>query len=382
MWEVSRVQLVHLIRPPLPSLLPLPTLLLLPLPTLLLPPLPTLLLLPLPTLLLLPLPTLLLLLPLLKRTQLPLLLPCQVHVLRQLRGHASIVRLCDVVELAEAVYVVMERVEGPGDLHDYIEAQPHGTLEEATARTFFRHMLSGLRHAHTRGFLHCDLKPANVRLQLNRDGSLTAVLVDWGLARQIDRQPTSLLMGTALYASPEQLTGYNASQAWGRAKLGPPADVWALGATCYQMLAGHAPFSGAAHEELVANVLALNYDLRPDLLSIEARQAIDSMLQILPSDRASLDELGQDPWVIDGGWAMPADVDSVLVSCNGATTPPPALSDDTANRAKRFLLYACYVTLAFGALVMGGATRNDHGGFELAGASPSSALEDSTEDGG
>ena len=109
---------------------------------------------------------------------------------------------------------------------------------------------------------------------------MTAVLVDWGLARQIDRQPAFLQEGTALYASPEQLTGYNADQAWGRAKLGPPADVWALGVTLYQMLAGQVPFVGATHEELVGNALALNYGM-PDQLSLEARQLIDSMLQVV-----------------------------------------------------------------------------------------------------
>ena len=100
----------------------------------------------------------------------------------------------------------MERVEGP-DLQDYIDSQPGGALTEAVARRFFRHILAGLRHAHARGFLHGDLKPANVRLQEEANGMMSAVLVDWGLARQIDQQAVSITQGTALYASPEQLTG-------------------------------------------------------------------------------------------------------------------------------------------------------------------------------
>ena len=52
-----------------------------------------------------------------------------------------------------------------------------GALPEPTARLFFRHVLQALRHAHARGFLHCDVKPSNVRLQRARDGGeLTAVL--------------------------------------------------------------------------------------------------------------------------------------------------------------------------------------------------------------
>ena len=64
----------------------------------------------------------------------------------------------------------------------------HG-LDEPTARRFYRHLLAALRYTHARGFLHCDLQPANIMLAQARDGALTAVLVDWGLARQIDRQP-------------------------------------------------------------------------------------------------------------------------------------------------------------------------------------------------
>ena len=84
-------------------------------------------------------------------------------MLRQLRGHDNIVRLIDVVELADAVvYVVMERIDGPG-LDDFILQQRDAKLSEPSARRFFRHILAALRHAHARGFIHCDLKPANVR---------------------------------------------------------------------------------------------------------------------------------------------------------------------------------------------------------------------------
>ena len=87
--------------------------------------------------------------------------------------------------------------------------QPRGVLPEPQARQFFRHLLAALRHAHARGFLHCDVKPANVRLDR---GCERAVLVDWGMARKRENQPGgSISQGTPAYASPEQLTGYNPS---------------------------------------------------------------------------------------------------------------------------------------------------------------------------
>lgn len=279
----------------------------------------------------------------------------EVHVLRQLRGHPNIVKLCDVMELADAVvYVVMERIEGP-DLADYIRMQPQGKVPEVTARTFFRHILAGLRHAHARGYLHTDVKPENVRLQVGgHEGSaMTAVLVDWGLARQIDHQSSTITMGTALYASPEQLTGYNADHAWGRTKLGPAADIWALGATLYEILVGWPPFDAPSREELVANALALNYRL-DDVLSVGARQLIDSMLQVLPSDRASVSELVHDPWTTVEG-EMPAEVDSVLVDLEETPASPKA----DASNLRRIALYIAYALLVGGALMFGASHEMD-----------------------
>ena len=227
----------------------------------------------------------------------------EVHVLRQICGHENIVELRDVVEMADAVYVVMERIEGP-DLAEYIRSQPGGKLAEAEARTLFRHLLAALRHAHARGFLHGDVKPENVRLRESKTGAMSAVLVDWGMARRMDKQHASVMMGTPLYASPEQLTGHNVDQAWGRARLSAAADIWSLGVTLYEMVVGHPPFLGDSHEALVANVLSLNYQL-PDGLSVEVRQLIDSMLQPLACDRASIMEMCSDAWTLRDSEPMP-----------------------------------------------------------------------------
>ena len=195
----------------------------------------------------------------------------------------------------------------PQDLADFIVSQPRGRLEETDTRRLFRHLLSALRHAHARGFLHGDLKPANVRLRERQDGSGligSAVLVDWGMARRIDDRKTSLQMGTPLYASPEQLTGYSADQALGRGRLGAAADVWSLGVTLYEMLVGRPPFAGDTHEKLTSNVLGLNYEL-PDWLSMEARQLIDSILQTLACDRATVEEVCEDAWTVHDEGPMP-----------------------------------------------------------------------------
>ena len=189
------------------------------------------------------------------------------------------------------------------DLHQHIRTQPGGTLGEADAARYFAHVLSALRHAHGRGFLHSDVKPANVRLDR---GCTRAVLVDWGMTRLREHHsPCSpwcgtICAGTPAYASPEQLTGHNVGSAWGSGQLGCTADVWSLGATLVEMVTGSPPFTGDNFEALVANVLRLNYCL-PDELSVDVRQLVDQMLQLNPNDRASTDDLCAEPWVLASG---------------------------------------------------------------------------------
>ncbi len=145
--------------------------------------------------------------------------------------HTNVVPLVASSPEGEAPpWLAMELVEGR-DLEARL-ADGLPTFEE-TAR-LIEGVARGLAHAHRHGVIHRDLKPANVLLRA--DG--TPVITDFGLARELDGSRftrTGTQLGTLPYMSPEQVRGER--------EVGPPSDVWALGALLYRCLTGREPFA-------------------------------------------------------------------------------------------------------------------------------------------
>lgn len=152
------------------------------------------------------------------------LLTREVEKLRFLFADRYVVQLIEVGWEAETPYYVMEYVE-----HGSLEKRlgDAGRLPVTEAVQLFRDVAIGLVHAHGKGVLHCDLKPANVLL--DQDGRPR--LADFGQARLSHEQTPSL--GTLFYMAPEQADLQAAPDArW---------DVYALGALLHTMLVGEPP---------------------------------------------------------------------------------------------------------------------------------------------
>jgi len=160
------------------------------------------------------------------------LLHREVEKLAFLFADRYVVQLLGVGWDAEPPYYVMEYLER-GSLADRLE---QGTLPAGEAAAMFRDVATGLLHAHGKGVLHCDLKPANVLL--DEDGKPR--LADFGQSRLSHEQAPAL--GTMFYMAPEQADlGAAPDARW---------DVYALGALWYCMLTGGPPYrTGASLDE-------------------------------------------------------------------------------------------------------------------------------------
>ena len=132
-------------------------------------------------------------------------------------------------------YLVLEYVAGDA-IDRWCDARGLGT--EARVRLFLD-VLAAVAHAHGKLILHRDLKPSNILLDEQGEPYVT----DFGLAKRVAagdvtaQTMTGVVMGTPAYMPPEQARG-------GTKSLTTAADVYSLGATLYQVLAGQPPFRG------------------------------------------------------------------------------------------------------------------------------------------
>ena len=160
-------------------------------------------------------------------------------------SHPNIVNVYDVGEDDNLHYIVMELVEGI-TLKKFIERK--GKLEINEAIGIGIQIAQGIDEAHKNHIIHRDIKPQNIII--SREGKVK--VTDFGIAKAATSNTiTSNAMGSVHYISPEQARGGYSDE---------KSDIYSLGVTLYEMLAGHVPFEGEStvsvayahvHEEAV-----------------------------------------------------------------------------------------------------------------------------------
>lgn len=241
--------------------------------------------------------------------------------------HPNVVRVYDVVDEGERLWIVMELVAGRSLERILSETGPLSPGE--TARIGLG-LVAALRQVHERGVLHRDIKPGNVLVE-HADGMAGSarghdggsgqgrrvVLTDFGIAAIQDAKALTMvgmLVGSPDYMAPERISGR---------PQGPPSDVWSLGATLCAALGGRSPFS---RDTTLATLHAVLYE-EPELPAASGplRDVLTSLLAKEPSARPDLEALDTALRPV----AFPVPAPTVAV---GPREPEPALGphDDCA----------------------------------------------------
>ena len=146
-------------------------------------------------------------------------------------GHPNIVPVHDVGSRDECDYIVYALIDGPS-LAQRLE---QGRLSKEEAVRIAAEVADALHHAHSKGFIHRDVKPGNILL--SKDGRV--FLTDFGIAiaadQSIDRDDA--LRGTLPYKSPEQVRGDSHL-------IDRRIDIYSLGVVLFEMLTGRRPYRG------------------------------------------------------------------------------------------------------------------------------------------
>ena len=241
--------------------------------------------------------------------------------------HPSIVRVWASGDEGEVLWYAMELVEGPtlaasrGRLHASEDA---ARLAEALA--------DALAYSHARGVLHRDVKPENILL--TADGR--PKLMDFGIAKSADssvRTQAGFLVGSPAYVSPEQLSG---------TALDGRTDVYSLGTTLFELLAGRLPFRSRGIEDL-----ALRLDVEAPPLS-RFRGEADPELERIVGKALARDRLQR----YDAAGLRDA-LRTFLARRSGASgAPPDAAPASAPGSGKRLARAALVAALVLAAAVV------------------------------
>ena len=192
--------------------------------------------------------------------------------------HPHVLPLFDSGSADGLLYYVMPFVEGETLRHRLTRERQ---LPVADVVRIATEAADALEYAHQHGIVHRDIKPENILLQGGH-----ALVADFGIALAVAQAggsrltQTGLSLGTPQYMAPEQATGEK--------NVDARADVYALGAVTYEMLAGEPPFTGPTAQAIVAKVITERpRPLREvrDTVPPHVATAVQSALEKLPADR-------------------------------------------------------------------------------------------------
>eukprot|EP01103_Thecamoeba_quadrilineata_P009879 TRINITY_DN200_c0_g2_i1.p1 TRINITY_DN200_c0_g2~~TRINITY_DN200_c0_g2_i1.p1 ORF type:complete len:716 (-),score=183.18 TRINITY_DN200_c0_g2_i1:116-2263(-) len=217
-------------------------------------------------------------------------------IIMKLVDHPNIVRLYDVYETANHIYLVMELLQG--SLFSYVVKSVRVSPNKALV--FFQQIIEALDYMHKHLICHRDLKPEN--FLLNSHSGLK--VCDFGFASLMkgDDDMLNTRCGTLHYASPDILTegdGYD----------GRLHDVWSAGVNLYVMVTGELPFNDKNPKILLRKIMTGTFEFPPQVpLPYDLKDLIFRMLTVDAKQRITIPEIKKHPWYCSKPYNIPPDV--------------------------------------------------------------------------
>ncbi len=191
-------------------------------------------------------------------------------------------------------YIAMEFVQGARPITEHCRAHK---LTRRRRLELFLDVCDAVHHGHVKGIIHRDVKPGNVLV----DGAGHVKIIDFGVSRALDADPTSVtmqleseqLIGTLQYMSPEQCDS-------SLGEVGVSADIYALGVLLYELLCGKLPYEvDATNIAHTVQVIREQPPIRPATIDRSLRGDLETiLLKALHKDPArryhSAEQLGED----------------------------------------------------------------------------------------
>ena len=225
----------------------------------------------------------------------------EISILRRL-FHENIIRLEELKITLNHYYIIMEYCNG-GSLNQCLNRYKelyHSPFTEEIVQYIMKQVISAVKYLHAHNIIHRDLKLDNILVIFSNQADYDSVnmlktkvkLIDFGFASsKEENEMYSTAIGSPLNMDPLILKKFNA----GRVQTNDlyydeKADIWSLGALCYQMLIGNCPFDAYNMQELVAKIEEGTYKV-PTNLSREVVSFLNGMLQYDPKKRLTAENL-------------------------------------------------------------------------------------------